>query len=168
MMVPMLADPLFTDRPGLFPVQLPPIDDRRTIQIGERVKVLLGVREAEQRLRGRWLIVESQLQSSAAQRFLGVDPEDPKSSCEFGPEHVYRIEPRLFTVWGCGGQPIAVRGQASSDPALHAPLDHDDQPLPRCGEVILRYRANGYEHARAVYQELARHHPAWPQWHDLT
>ncbi|MCU0865873.1 MAG: hypothetical protein MUC36_18980 [Planctomycetes bacterium] len=165
MIVPIPADPLFADRPGLFPAPLPPIADRRTMQIGERIKVLVGIREAEQRLRGRWYVVAAQLQTEPQPRFLGADPEQPDSTCEFGPEHVYRIEPRLFTIWGDGGRPRAVRGQASADGAFHAPIDHDERPLAACDEVILRYRANGYRHARRRYEELRQ--ATWPEWDEL-
>lgn len=54
---PIDVDVLFNSRPELFPHPLRSLKMRRTVFVGEKVKILTGVREREQLIAGRWLVV---------------------------------------------------------------------------------------------------------------
>ncbi len=56
---PIDIDVLFNSRPELFPHPLRTLEMRRTVFTGEKVKILTGIREREQLIAGRWLVVES-------------------------------------------------------------------------------------------------------------
>lgn len=165
----MNVDRLFSERPYIFPHPIPPIEDRATISIGEQVKVLVGIREDERLPKGRWVIVEGRTNESELPRFMGKSLETYGDGLvfEFHPEQVYRIEPRLFTLWGARGIPRALRGQASNDLAIHPPLDHHENGLSECPEIILRFRANGWLEAKAHYQTLTKENPTWPSLDEL-
>lgn len=54
---PIDVDVPFNSRPELFPHPLRSLKMRRTVFVGEKVKILTGVREREQLIAGRWLVV---------------------------------------------------------------------------------------------------------------
>lgn len=49
---PVDADALFHARPELFPRPLWSLELRRTVFVGEKIKILTGIREQEQRVAG--------------------------------------------------------------------------------------------------------------------
>lgn len=165
----MNVDELFKQRPYLFPNPVPAIEDRVTIEVGEQVKILVGIREEEKLVSGRWVIVDSRREESGSVHFVGKSIRGYGDDLvfEFQPENVHRIEPRLFTLWGANGIPRAMRGQASNDSAFHPPLDHHEKVLAEYFEVILRFRANGFLAARVHYERLAIQYPDWPKLDDL-
>ncbi len=99
---PMDVDLLFRSRPELFPHPLRSLEMRRTVFVGEKVKILTGIREREQLTAGRWLVVESISHTESGLQYFGrsdwhVDKSD--MSFTFGPENIYRMEPRRFFIW---------------------------------------------------------------------
>jgi hypothetical protein len=170
-MIPVNVDELVLERPNLFANAIPPIEDRRNIKLGERVKVLVGIREDEKLAKGRWVIVEACQNEQARSCFVGRSDSsvgyNDDVCIEFQPEHVYRIEPRIFTLWGEKGVPRARRSQASNDAGFHAPIDREENLLSDCSEPILRFKANGYSDAMSHFEVLAIQNPTWPSWDDL-
>lgn len=168
---PIDVDVLFRSRPDLFPHPLRSLEMRRTVFVGEKVKVLTGIREREQLIAGQWLVVESISHTESGLQFFGrsdwhVDKGD--LSFTFGPENIYRMEPRRFFVWGSRGVPVAVRGGDGPDGRTPArPLDAQENFVERCEEVILEFTALGSAAAEAHYRELALSNTDWPPFDDL-
>jgi hypothetical protein len=168
---PIDVDLLFSRRPELFPHPVPTLEKRRSLFVGERVKIAVGVREREQLVYGRWLVVESISRSDSDLRALGRSwqPFEPVDACfTFGVENIYRMEPRRFYLWGAGGIPIAMRSGDGVDERIPArPLDSKEQSVAGCDEVILAFTALGSRSAESLYRKLASQHDAWPAYEAL-
>lgn len=168
---PMDVDDLFNSSPELFPHPLRSLEMRRTVFVGEKVKILTGIREREQLVAGRWLVVgaishtESGLQCSG-RSWWHVDKSD--LSFTFGPENIYRMEPRRFFIWGSRGVPVAMRSGDGPDGRTPArPLDAQENFVEECESVILEFTALGNAAAEAHYREMASSNSKWPAFDDL-
>jgi hypothetical protein len=168
---PMDVDDLFHSRPELFPHPLRSLEMRRTVFVGEKVKILTGIREREQLVAGRWLVVESISHTKSGLQCFGrsdwhVDKSD--LSFTFGPENIYRMEPRRFFLWGSRGTPVAMRSGDGPDGRTPArPLDAQENFVEGCQSVILEFTALGNAAAEAHYRELATSNADWPSFDDL-
>jgi hypothetical protein len=168
---PMDVDDLFNSRPELFPHPIPSPEMRRTIFVGEKVKILTGIREGEQLVAGRWLVVESISHTESRLQCSGrswwhVDKRD--LSFTFGPENIYRMEPRRFFIWGSRGVPVAMRSGDGPDGRTPArPLDAQENFVEECDSVILEFTALGSAAAEAHYREMASSNANWPPFDDL-
>ncbi len=94
---PINVDLLFSTRPELFPHPIPKLETRRTVFVGELVKIVIGIREAERLVSGRWLIVESVSNTDSGLHFVGRSWKpfyDDDFNYKFGVENIYRMEPR--------------------------------------------------------------------------
>jgi hypothetical protein len=162
---------LYGSRPELFSHPIPSLEIRRAVFVGEKVKILTGVREREQQVAGRWLVVESISNTESGLQCFGrswwqVDQSD--LSFTFRPENIYRMEPRSFFVWGSGEIPVAMRGGDGPDGRTPArPLDAQENFVEGCENVVLQFTAAGVAAAEAHYRELASSHPNWPIFDDL-
>lgn len=168
---PIDVDQLFKARSELFPHSLPSIEKRRSVFVGEMVKIVVGVREAEQLVDGRWLIVESISVTEAGLRATGRggSPFSDDGRCfTFGPEHIYRMEPRHFYVWGSGGLPVALRAGDGPDNRTPAPpWDAHERPVSHGSEIIVEFAAAGRRGAEAHYRLLAAKNVNWPAYDEL-
>ena len=168
---PVDVDVLFNSRPELFPHPLRSLEIRRTVFVGEKVKIATGIREREQLVAGRWLVVESISYSESAIRCFGRSwwPYDENDlSFTFGPENIYRMEPRRFFIWGSRGVPVAMRGGDGPDSRNPArPLDARENFVEECESVILEFTALGSSAAEAHYRELATLNSDWPSFDGL-
>ncbi len=168
---PMDVDLLFRSRPELFPHPLRSLEMRRTVFVGEKVKILTGIREREQLTAGRWLVVESISHTESGLQYFGrsdwhVDKSD--MSFTFGPENIYRMEPRRFFIWGSRGVPVAMRGGDGPDGQTPArPLDAQENIIEECEDVILEFTALGSAAAEASYREWAALNTDWPPFENL-
>ena len=157
------VDQYFQQNPDFFHYPLLPIEQRKTVQIHESVKIVLGiVQENECRTVGRWVTVTQCLSSPL--RFVGNLGHVPgTNSCHeicFGPENIYRMEPREFTVWGRDGVPVTYWGTKGGHPEdSHGNPIHDLQPL-------CQVSANGHREFRSIYSEMAVSNQ-WPTLSDL-
>ncbi len=142
---PIDVDVLFNSRPELFPHPIRSLEMRQTVFVGEKVKILTGIREQEQLVAGRWLVVESISHTELGLEFFGrsdwhVDKSD--FSFNFGPENIYRMEPRRFFLWGSCGVPVAMRGGDGPDGRTPArPLDAQENFIEECEDVTLKFIA---------------------------
>ena len=168
---PIDVDVLFGTRPELFPHSIPTLEKRRTVFVGERVKIAVGIRESERLVSGRWLIVDSISDAESGFRLVGRAWKSYYSEdfCySFGPEHIYRMEPRRFYLWGSSGIPIALRSGDGPDERIPAhPLDAQEQAIEECDSVILEFTALGSRAAEAHYRYLASQNAHWPSYDDL-
>lgn len=168
---PINVDELFSTRPELFPSPIPPLEKRRTVFVGELVKVAVGIREDEQLIAGRWVIVESISHPEGRLQAVGRSwkPHNPDDfSVTFGLENIYRMEKRRFCIWGTGGIPVALRSFDGVDENIPArPVDTQYQIIPECEDIILEFAALGEQAARDHYRELASQNPSWPDFDDL-
>jgi hypothetical protein len=168
---PMDVDDLFNSRPELFPHPLRSLEMRRTVFVGEKVKILTGIREREQLVAGRWLVVESISNTESGLQCSGrswwhVDKSN--LSFTFGPENIYRMEPRSFFVWGSREVPVAMRSGDGPDGRTPAhPLDAQEKLVEECESVIVEFTALGNAAAEAHYRELASSNANWPPFEDL-
>lgn len=168
---PMNIDALFNSRPEMFPHPIPSLEMRWTVFVGEKVKILTGIREREQLIAGRWLVVESISHTESGLQFFGrsdwhFDRSD--LSFTFGLENIYRMEPRRFFVWGSRGVPVAMRGGDGPDGRTPArPLDAEENFFEEFEDVILEFTALGRAAAEAHYRELAASNADWPPFDDL-
>ncbi len=109
---PIDVDCLYRTRPELFPHPIPKLEKRCTVFVGEIVKIVNGIRESEQLVSSRWLVVDSIANTESSLRMVGRAWKQfytDDFSYTFGPEHIYRMEARRFFLWGSGGIPIAMR-----------------------------------------------------------
>lgn len=168
---PIDVDVLFSTRPELFPHSIPTLEKRQKVFIGELVKIVVGIRESEQLVSGRWLIVESISTSESGLRIVGRawKPYYSDDFCyTFGPEHIYRMEPRRFYLWGSCGIPIALRSGDGPDERTPArPLDSQQQLIADCEDVILEFAALGNTAAEDQYRLLASRNADWQSFDDL-
>jgi hypothetical protein len=168
---PMDVDGLFQSRPELFPNPLPSPEMRQTVFVGEKVKILTGIREREQLVAGRWLVVESISHTESGLQCSGRScwpHENGDLSFTFGPENIYRMEPRSFFVWGSRGVPVAMRSGDGPDGRTPArPLDAQENFVEECEGVILEFTALGNAAAEAHYREMEASNPNWPLFDDL-
>ena len=168
---PMDVDVLFTSRPELFPHPIRSLEMRRTVFVGEKVKILTGIREQAQLIAGRWLVVESISHTESGLQFFGRSEwhvDQSALSFNFGPENIYRMEPRRFFIWGSSGVPVAMRGGDGPDGRTPAkPLDAQENFVEECESVILEFTALGYAAAEAHYRELASSNAIWPPFDEL-
>lgn len=168
---PIDVDVLFNSRPALFPHPLRSLEMRRTVFVGEIVKIATGIREREQLVAGRWLIVESVSHSESGMKIFGRSwwQHDPSElTFTFGPESIYRMEPRKFFIWGTGGIPVAMRGGDGPDGRNPAqPLDNQENFVADCESVILEFTALGNAAAEAHYRDLANLNGDWPSFDEL-
>jgi hypothetical protein len=168
---PIDVDVLFSSRPELFPHPLPSLEMRRTVFVGEKVKIATGIREREQRVAGRWLVVESLSDVEAPIRCSGRSwwPHDESDlSFTFGPENIYRLEPRRFFIWGSRGVSVAIRSGDGPDGLNPArPLDAHENFVEECDGVIVAFTALGVVAAEAHYRELATQNADWPSFDRL-
>ena len=168
---PVDVDVLFNSRPELFPHPLRSLEMRRTVFVGEKVKIATGIREREQQVAGRWLVVESISHAESAIRCCGRSwwPHDENDlSFTFGPENIYRMEPRRFFIWGSRGVPVAMRGGDGPDGRNPArPLDARENFVVECENVIFEFTALGSSAAEAHYRELAKRNTDWPSFDGL-
>jgi hypothetical protein len=168
---PIDVDNLFNLRPELFPHPIRSLEMRRTVFVGEKVKILTGIREREQLVAGRWLVVESISHTESGLQCFGrsdwhVDKSD--LSFTFGPENIYRMEPRRFFVWGGRGVPVAMRSGDGPDGRTPArPLDAQEEFVDGCENVILEFTALGNVAAEAHYREVASSNAIWPPFDEL-
>lgn len=153
------ADELFKTEPEFFVyTEYPKLDyqTRCSAQIGETVKVTAKIEKADGQWKtiGIWLQVEDN--SNAPGSFVGRPRPDyrlrtePKSdgAIVFGPENIYRMEPREFTVWGQDNQPVIVWGRKQT-PQLDGISSKDLTPLKTVSGV------NGWLAFKFKYAELA-------------
>ena len=168
---PIDVDVLFSTRPELFPHSIPTLEKRHTVFVGERVKIVNGIRESEGIVSGRWLIVESISKTETGLRIVGRawKPYYSEDFCyTFGPEHIYRMEPRRFYFWGSGGIPIALRSGDGPDELIPArPLDSQEQLIAGCEDVVLEFTAWGNRAAEEHYRFLWSLNANWPSFDDL-
>lgn len=168
---PMDVDDLFHSCPELFPHPLRSLEMRRTVFVGEKVKILTGIREREQLVAGRWLVVESISHTESGLQCTGRSWSHVDGSnlfFTFGPESIYRMEPRSFFVWGSRGVPVAMRsGDGPDGRTPTRPLDAREDLVEECEDVILQFTALGSAAAEAHYRELASSNPTWPSFDDL-
>jgi hypothetical protein len=168
---PIDVDELFKSRPELFPHPLRSLAMRRTIFVGEKVKIVTGIRERERLVAGRWLVVESITHTHSGMQVFGRSSwhHDPGDLCfTFGPEHIYRMEPRHFFIWGSRGIPVALRGGDGPDGRNPAPpLDAQENFVGECDSVILAFTALGSSGAEKHYRNLATENADWPSYDDL-
>jgi hypothetical protein len=168
---PMNVDVLFQSRPELFPRPLPSPEMRRTVVVGEKVKILTGIREGEELVAGRWLVVESISNTESGLQCFGRSwwPNDKGDlSFTFGPENIYRMEPRKFFIWGSRGIPVAMRSGDGPDGRTPArPLDAQENFVEGCESVLLEFTALGNAAAEAHYRATASSNPDWPSIDDL-
>lgn len=168
---PMDVDVIFNSRPQLFPHPLRSLEMRRTVFVGEKVKIFTGIREREQLVAGRSLVVESISHTESGLQCSGRSwgPHDKGDVyINFGPENIYRMEPRSFFVWGSRGVPVAMRGGDGPDGRTPArPLDAQENFVEECDNVILEFTALGNAAAEAHYREMASSNPNWPSFEDL-
>ena len=168
---PINVDKLYSSRSELFPSPIPPLEKRRTVFIGELVKVAIGIREVKPLIAGRWVIVESISYPQGRLQAVGRSwkPHNPDDfSITFGLENIYRMEKRRFYIWGSGGIPVALRSFDGVDEHIPArPVDAQDQIIPECENGILEFPALGEKAARDHYRELASQNPSWPDYDDL-
>lgn len=168
---PIDIDVLFRNRPELFPHSIPTLEKRRTVFVGELVKIVVGIRESEGLVSGCWLKVESISTSESDLRVLGRAWKPYYSedfSYSFGPEHIYRMEPRRFYLWGSNGIPNALRsGDGPEDQIPARPFDQHEQVLVSCEDVILEFTAPGNRAADEHYRLLASRNAGWPSFDDL-
>lgn len=160
------VDFLFHRRPELFPQPVPTMEKRRTVFLGELVKIAIGIRQNESLVSGRWLIVESISDTESGPRAVGRSWQPfyaDDSRYPFGPENIYRMEPRRFFLWGASGVPVALRsGDGSDDQIPVRPVDSKERLIDECDTVILEFCALGNLAAKAFYCELVRQHAHWP------
>ncbi len=168
---PMDVDDLFHSRPELFPHPLRSLEMRRTVFVGEKVKILTGIREREQLVAGRWLVVESISHTESGLQCFGRSwwqHDRSELSFTFGPDNIYRMEPRSFFVWGSRGVPVAMRSGDGPDGRTPArPLDAQENFVEECEGVILEITALGIAAAEAHYRAMASSNPNWPPFDDL-
>lgn len=168
---PIDVEALFNSRPELFPHPLRSLEMRRTVFVGEKVKILTGVREREQLIAGRWLVVESISHTELGLQCFGrswwhVDNSD--LSFTFGPENIYRMEPRRFFIWGSRGVPVAMRAGDGPDGRTPArPLDGQENFVDDCESVILEFTALGSAAAEIHYRAMATLNTDWLQIDNL-
>lgn len=155
---PIDVDVLFSTRPELFPHSIPTLEKRQTVFVGELVKIVVGIRESEQLVSGRWLIVESISNTETGLRVVGRawKPYYSEDFCyTFGPEHIYRMEPRRFYLWGSDGIPIALRsGDGPDERTPVRPLDSQEKLVAGCEDLILEFTALGNSAAEEHYRFL--------------
>jgi hypothetical protein len=167
---PLDVDALFSTRPELFPHEIPSMERRRTIFVGELVKIVTGIREEEQLVSGKWLIVES---VSIGDRLQAVGRSWKQAYGEdftytFGPENIFRMEPRWFYLWGSSSIPIALGSGDGPDGRTPAhPIDANENDIPECTEIILEFAALGRNAAADYYRNLASQSSNWPTFEDL-
>lgn len=168
---PINVDELYSHRPELFTSPIPPLEKRRTVFVGELVKVAVGIREDEQLIAGRWVIVESISYPQGRLHAVGRSwkPYNPDDfSITFGLENICRMEKRRFCIWGTGGIPVALRSFDGADENIPArPVDAQYQIIPECESVILEFAALGQQTARDHYRELASQNPSWSDYENL-
>jgi hypothetical protein len=168
---PMDVDVLFQSRPELFTHPIRSLEMRRTVFVGEKVKILTGIREREQLIAGRWLVVESIAHTESGLQCFGRSwwhADDSDLSFTFGPESICRMEPRRFFIWGSRGVPVATRGGDGPDGRTPArPLDAQENFVEECDGVILEFTAMGVAAAEAHYREMASSNANWPPFDDL-
>jgi hypothetical protein len=147
---PIDVDLLVSIRPELFPHLIPTLEKRRTVFVGELVKIAVGIREREQLVAGRWLIVESISNTESSLQALGRSWKPFHSDdfvYMFGAENIYRMEPRRFYLWGSNGIPAAMRGgDGPDDRILARPLDAQEQYIEECEDLILEYAIDIWHH----------------------
>ena len=171
MLKPLDVDDLWKARPSLFPHAIPTISERRSVQVGETVKIVVGIREDEGLVRARWLTVESRNETPLGPQFVGRSWRDYGDDLRFDflVQHIYRMEPREFVLWGTAGIPMAMRANTRGPDGKPAafPVDRNEHPLEDCQEVILQFKANGRAMAERHYRKLASRHTLWLPFEDL-
>jgi hypothetical protein len=166
------VDRLFESRPELFSQPIPSFATRRTMFVGELVKVLTGIREDEKLVSGKWLVIESVSRNGDDLKAIGRSWKQFHTEdfwYTFGPENIYRMEPRWFFLWGNDGFPIALRSGGGPDgrEPVH-PLDKDEQRIEGCKDVLLEFAAIGWNAAKAHYNFLVKENVNWPSLDDLV
>jgi hypothetical protein len=168
---PIDVDMLFSTRPELFPHPIPTLEKRRTVFVGELVKIVVGIREHERLVSGRWLIVESISSTDTGLQAVGRSWKpyyEDDFRYAFGPGNIYRMEPRRFYLWGSGGVPVALRSGEGPDERKPArPMDAQLQTIDGCEQVILEFTALGKLAAEEHYRSLASKNANWPSFDDL-
>jgi hypothetical protein len=167
------VDKLFTERPELFAsFLLPSHAERLTVEVGELIKVAIGIREDEHLLRGRWIIVESRTESDQGPRFEGRNyySEEEGIPVDIRIENMYRIEPRHYYLWGRDGIPSVLLGddRCTSHRPLDPPCDRDGMMFDGCSELMLTFQANGHRSARRTYEQLRASRTDWPDVDELN
>lgn len=166
------VDELAVTNPEFFRHPVRAIQDRMAIRLGEMVKLAIHIVDEDgSRLYARWVIV-TEVSQTVPVRYVGKlgpfaeddgrRPRDGRDALTFGPEHVYRLEPREFTLWGNEGVPVTITG------GNQLPVLEDQTPFPGCNEIIEQFRAeSGWAEAMAFYAKLAETKPHWPAADDL-
>lgn len=140
--------------------------ERRSLRVGELVKIIVRIDDVEciSSLYRRWVVVKH-VSTDDPIRYAGDMQADPggkmppdgDTCIEFRPEHVYRMPPRAFTLWGDEGIPAALAGNGDR------PCDRDGNERVDCQEAICHFNALGWDAALAHYAEMAVGNPAWPR-----
>jgi len=91
---PIDVDDLFHSRPELFPHPLRSLEMRQTVFVGEKVKILTGIREREQLVAGRWLVVESICHTESGLQCFGRSDWDVDKGMSKRNPGVHRIGKR--------------------------------------------------------------------------
>jgi hypothetical protein len=157
--------------PAFFRHPLRTAQDRAAVRLGEVVKLAVRVAdEGGSLLYARWAAVTEVAQASPhcyVGRLEdlsddGLRPPGGGDTLAFGPEHVYRLEPREFAVWGNHGVPVTMSG------GDQRPEREDGSPWPGCHEIIARFRAeSGWPEAMEHYARLAEANSGWPSADEL-
>jgi hypothetical protein len=141
-------------------------EDRCSIRPGELLKVAFRIEEASG-------VIYKRVWYTATERIDGDPPrykakcghqyreEDVPKTIDFGPEHVYRMEGRHFSLWGAEGIPALLHN--GDEP----PRNDDGEVISECSERIMDFRANGNRHAHAIYAQLAYEKWQWPPLESL-
>ncbi len=156
------------DNPDFFAYPAISLDQRESIQLGEQAKILLSLKRVDDwKTKGVWVVVERVV---GANRFVGRPfsgyslhfPPNQDRLIEFGPDHVYRMPPREFTIWGRDGKPQIVWGNSQSDSQPQTP---DGEAIPDL-EPILTVEANGWTKMKSKYASMAPEQ-GWPSYDEL-
>ena len=164
--IPQEVEAVMKSHPEQIVHPIPGYGDRCSLLVGELVKIIVRVDDADDSssLYRRWVVIHSigpgeppqyigDLQSGPGGRM----PPNGSTTIEFGPNHVYRMPPRTFTLWGNTDTPVRIAGNRSR------PCDPDGNELHDCGNVILEFNALGWDAALAHYSKLAKSRPHWPK-----
>ena len=152
------------DNPDFFAYPTIILAQRETVQVDEQVKILasLGWNDGW-KTTAVWVVVESVLNSVCfvGRPFAGYKLEFPSGHdrlIEFGPEHIYRMPPREFTIWGRNGQPVGVWGNGR-------PHGSDGDPILNL-EPISTVAAMGWVAMQSKYAKMSLEND-WPPYEDL-
>lgn len=155
--------------PDFFVYPRPTLEHRRTAQLGETLKVAASIeRNGKWKTKGIWLQVEDV--SGSPNSFRGRPMPSyhlkfgPDSDCtiEFGPEHIYRMEPREYTVWGRDDRPVIVWGNGQHG---SVPMTPEEEPIDNI-EPLCTFACNGWNAMKVKYAELADE-KNWPAFDEL-